>query len=186
MTRPTIPVRPKTDGALHRALRAATRNDHQLLDRMILRLDLGRRADYGLFLQVHHTAMQDLSRDWREEDLEDFSGMTRCLQNDLQVLGMSTAALVAPSRGGMTKDNRLGMAYVIRGSRLGAPFLRGRVLPTFSASYFDFVPAIGWTRFLEALRGISEDPGSAAAPEVIDGARITFQLFAGLLTQALA
>jgi len=172
-------------GTFHRALRAETRGDHMMIDQMILRLDLARREDYGLFLNIHHSALLDLKSEWRPEDWEDFQAMSRNLQNDLHVLGMTAATHRPTARPALTVGNRLGVAYVIRGSRLGASVLRQRVPSRFAASYLDFTPTLSWAHFLQQLERPSKQAESEESLEVIRGARITFELFSHLLTQAL-
>lgn len=173
-------------GTFHRALRAETRADHMMIDQMILRLDLAQREDYGLFLNIHHSALQDLKSEWRCEDSDDFRAMSRNLQNDLQVLGITATPHRPTLRPALTLGNRLGVAYVIRGSRLGANVLRKRVPPRFVTSYLDFTPTLSWAHFLQQLERPPEDAESEVSLEVIRGAQITFELFSHLLTQALA
>ena len=173
-------------GALHQSLRAATRSDHMNLDHMMLRLDLGRADDYGLFLNMHYAALQDLKADWREEDRDDFSLMMRCLQNDLHVLGLTAPSLFAATRTPLTAPGRLGAAYVVRGSRLGAAFLRKRVPGNLIASYLEVRPALTWPNFLLQLDSASSASGWNANDEVIRGAQATFGVFSARLVEALA
>ena len=173
-------------GELHRSLRVATSSDHAMVDRLMLRFDLSRREDYGLFLHIHYWTLKSLDTHWRDEDHADFAGMIDCLQNDLRALG-----LVSSERSGLVSTalldcNHLGVAYVIRGSRLGAAFLRRRVPSHFPTAHLDFVPALSWGQFLKQLEPATNDPKRATPEETIRGARITFEIFAALLTQALA
>lgn len=170
-------------GTLHRALRAATRSDHMEVDRMIGQLDLTRREDYGRLLSIHHAALQDLKSEWRPEDREDFRAMSRRLQNDLRVLGFPTANSQSLSRAPLVPGSQLGIAYVIRGSRLGAAVLRPRVPLDFAASYLDFVPALSWIEFLGQLQDASRIEEAQTRIAAIRGAKITFELFSRLLTQ---
>lgn len=172
-------------GVWHRAIRAATRSDHILVDRLIARLDWGSRKDYACFLAIHHTVLQDLKADWRREDLSDFSAMSQRLQNDLSMLGFPTANVQLKRRAPLAAGDRLGIAYVIRGSRLGSTVLRPRISPQSSASYFDFVPALSWIQFLAQLQSASNADGPAECGEVIRGAKNVFERYSRLLTQAL-
>ena len=156
-----------------------------MVDRLMLRLDLSKREDYGLFLNIHHSALQELKVDWRAEDRDDFSSMTRTLQNDLHVLGIQTMLFQPLARRDLTSNDRLGVAYVVRGSRLGSSFLRRRVPAGFSASYLDFEPATTWAEFLRQLDTFAVKPGSDAGSEVIRGARGTFELFGSVIRQML-
>ena len=171
--------------ALHRTLRAETRGDHSSIDQMISRLDLSRPDDYGLFLNLHFCALQELRAEWRHEDIEDFRVMTRCLQNDLRVLGKAVALPRPTTRSALTAHNRLGVAYVIRGSRLGASVLRCQVPSRLAASYLDFRPTLSWAQFVQQLDRSCDAVDSTATDEVIHGARLTFQVFSQLLVHAL-
>jgi len=171
---------------MQRTLRAETRGDHAILDEMISRLDLSRPSDYGRFLNLHYSALQALETEWRANDVEDFRVMTRCLQNDLRILGLAMPLDRPPARSASTVSNRLGIAYVIRGSRLGAGVLRRRVPLRWAASYLDFVPTLSWPRFIQDLERAAQDSGAFSTDEVVDGARMTFRVFADLLTEALA
>jgi heme oxygenase len=180
-----VPIMPRDPfGTLHRSLRAATRIDHLGVDRLIGQLDLTRREGYGRLLSIHHAVLQDLKSDWRPEDQDDFRAMTRRLQNDLRVLGFPTANPQSMSRSPLAEGNKLGIAYVIRGSRLGASVLRPRIPPQFSASYLDFEPTLSWVQFLAQLQSVSKSAEAEASGEAIQGAKITFDLFSRLLTQA--
>jgi len=178
-----VPISRDPPGALHRTLRAATRSDHMDVDRLIDQLDLTRREDYGRLLSIHHAVLQDLKSEWRTEDREDFRAMSRRLQNDLRALGFPTANPRSLSRAPLAPGSQLGIAYVIRGSRLGASVLRPRVPLQFSASYLDFVPALSWIQFLGQLQGVSKAELAETSNTAIRGAKITFELFSRLLTQ---
>jgi heme oxygenase len=181
-----IPISRDPLSALHRSLRVATQSDHMDVDRLIGRLDLTRRDDYGRLLSIHHAVLQDLKSEWRPEDRDDFRAMSRRLQNDLRVLGFPTANPQSMSRAPLDDGNQLGIAYVIRGSRLGASVLRPRIPSQFSASYFDFVPALSWIQFLAQLQSVSKSAEAEVGNAAIQGAKITFNLFSRLLIQAPA
>jgi heme oxygenase len=169
---------------LHRSLRAATRSDHLAVDRLIGQLDLARREGYGRLLSIHHAVLQVLKSEWRPEDLDDFRAMSRRLQNDLRVLGFPTANPQSMLCTPLAEGNNLGIAYVIRGSRLGSSVLRPRIPSQFSASYFDFEPTLSWVQFLAQLQSVSKSVEAEARDAAIQGAKITFGLFSRLLTQA--
>jgi heme oxygenase len=179
-----LPMSRDSPGALHRSLRAATRSDHMGVDRLIGQLDLTRREDYGRLLSVHHAVLQEFKSEWRPEDHDDFRAMSRRLQNDLRWLGFPTANPQSLFRTSLAEGNPLGMAYVIRGSRLGASVLRPRIPSQFSASYFDFEPALSWVQFLAQLQSVSQSaPETQAGAAAIQGAKTTFELFSRLLTR---
>jgi heme oxygenase len=167
---------------LHGSLRAATRSNHMVVDGLVAQLDLTQREGYGRLLSIHHAVLQDLKSEWRAEDRDDFREMGRRLQNDLRVLGFPTAASQPMPRTPFAAGDQLGVAYVIRGSRLGSIVLRPRIPTRFSATYFDFAPALSWTQFLVQLQSVPEGQPSDAA---IRGAKFTFDMFSHLLTRAL-
>ena len=106
-----------------------------IIDRSMHQLDLKRREDYGLLLNVHYMALQILEPDWRESDQGDFSELLQSLGNDLQTLGLTPTKLFLHGRGTQNLGERLGIAYIVRGSRLNAKFLRARVASEFPVSY---------------------------------------------------
>jgi heme oxygenase (biliverdin-IX-beta and delta-forming) len=177
-----IPTRPgprkvnHVIGAVHRALRFATRNDHASIDRMLLAFDLGKSDDYQAFLTIHFDALLSLREKWRTEDLPDFEQMLRSVELDLRSLGaMVTVPSITPAAT-VDSSHALGIAYVIRGSRMGAAVLRRDVAPGLSASYLAFVPTVSWMDFLIQLEGLAED--RSCIEEAIRAARGTFAIFA--------
>jgi heme oxygenase len=163
-------------GKVHRALRDSTRDDHALIDRLLLRFDLNRPEDYRVFLAIHFGALSTLRTQWRPQDSEDFEQMLRCLRTDLGTLGtpMSETPIQACVPAGLCTG--MGLAYVIRGSRLGAAFLRRGVARMLSTSYLDFVPVLSWAEFLGQLESIAEVPDGTV--EAIRTARAAFNVFA--------
>jgi heme oxygenase len=173
-------------GRMHRSLRAATRGDQMMIDRLMLRLNLTRREDYGLFLNVHYSALRELAANWRDEDRDDFSDMAQCLQEDLHSLGFSATVRQPTAQVPLNPGARFGVAYVIRGSRSDAMGLRHRVSPLFKASYLDFSPRLTWARFLEQLeRHISQIEERDEIPQVISGAKSALASFSSILTLVL-
>jgi heme oxygenase len=170
-------------GIMHRTLRAATRNDHALLDRLMLQFNLSRRDHYRLFLGFHFAALRSHKQYWRPEDYQDFQAMLGCLQSDLgSIEGPATELSTSVS---LTSNNSaaLGIAYVIRGSRLGAEVLRRSVPDDFPSSYLHFSPVLTWAKFLLQLEVGAEIPGGT--DEAILGARCAFDSFATEFTLGL-
>jgi heme oxygenase len=168
-------------GLLHGKLRAATRGHHVRVDLAISQLDFADRTLYGAFLSLHLGALQALEPDWRAEDWVDFQNLARCLRHDLLTLGI---AIPAPEPLGVPVSSplsRLGSAYVIRGSRLGAQVIRKRVAPNFAASYFEWPLRVSWPEFLRQLGAVSLSDQPDMQLEVIRGATQTFELFLRLL-----
>ena len=179
-------VTTEAPGPLHRTLRAATRSDHVLLDRLILRFDLTRRDHYGLFLHLHYSALRNLEADWLAEDQFDFAAMLRCVQSDLHTLRITTPPLSPSGRAPLHPNNRLGVAYVLRGSRLVAPLLRRRVPRQYPTAYLDFMPALSWAQFLVQLETPSDPARAGHDHEIIRGARITFEIFISVFNRLLS
>jgi heme oxygenase len=179
------PVNTDSPGVLHRALRAATRSDHVLLDRLILRYDLTRREHYGLFLHLHYSALRNLEGDWLAEDQPDFAAMLRCVQSDLHALRIGTPPRSPSGRAPLHSNNGLGVAYVLRGSRLGAPFLRRRVPRPYPTAYLDFMPEVSWSQFLVQLESSSDPSRARRDHDIVCGARITFEIFISIFDRAL-
>jgi heme oxygenase len=174
---PASTSRSKAIGIVHRMLRTATRNDHALIDGMLLPLDLAKSQEYGLFLSIHAESLQALAGVWRDEDSRDFQAMLGLLRSDLATLGSPTIlrsinACIPSSLGA-----GLGVAYVIRGSRLGAAFLRRSVPASMPTSYLDFVPTVPWGDFLDQLELLAGDPPGTQAAML--AARSTFAVFLG-------
>ena len=132
-------------GRLHRSLRAATRGDQMMLDRMILRLNLARREDYGLFLYSHYLTLLDLRPAWLDEDKRDFFSMVDCLQDDLTSIGCVPLAPHSAAPRLLTAGAQLGIAYIIRGSRHEAMSIRHRVPLQYGATYLDLSPTVSWS-----------------------------------------
>jgi heme oxygenase len=165
-------------GPLHRWLRSATRSDLMAIDRITSQLDLARREDYGLFLNVHYWTLNALSPYWRERDRIDFLALAACLQGDLHSLGFAASNPDAVLHSSMTADHSLGISFVIRGARFGSNTLRDRVSPRFSARYLDFSPGLSWPCFLRQLEQHvfkrSEQDGFS---QVISGAKQALAAF---------
>jgi heme oxygenase len=101
--------------------------------------------------------------------------MLRCLQIDLEVLGCTTAAPPIAPREMASPAMGLGIAYVVRGSRLGAAVSRRGIFGDLPTLYLDFVPALSWTEFLIQLETIAGDPN--ATDVAIRAARRAFSIF---------
>jgi heme oxygenase (biliverdin-IX-beta and delta-forming) len=172
-------IRPETGrqsaATVHRTLRGGTRDDHALIDAILLPLDLAKVRDYELFLSIHAESLLALAGVWRGEDSQDFQAMLGLLRSDLTTLGSSASvrwihACIPASLGA-----GLGVAYVIRGSRLGAAVLRRGVPASMPTSYLDFVPSLPWRDFLPQLEVLAGDPADTQAAML--AARSTFAVF---------
>jgi heme oxygenase len=171
---PAAPKAKTPIGTVHQALRAATRNDHALIDRMLLPFDLSKAEDYRMFLNIHFAALITVQADWRLQDSEDFERMLRCVRADLKALGCKVPP-TSRTRPSASPATGLGIAYVIRGSRLGAAVLRRGVVGELPTAYLDFVPALSWAQFLTELESLTDDP--RGTHEAVCAARGIFNTF---------
>ena len=178
------PKKRESHHALQRALRAATRSQQMIIDRVVLRFDLARREDYGLYLNVHHAALESTKDWWRREDVGDFVAMTRRLQSDLGDLGIAISSLTPGVGRSIPDPARLGLTYVVRGSRLSAGEVRRRVSAQFATSYLDFSPKVTWGQFLSQLDAVGENRENH--DRIIQGAREALAVFIDLLMHAVA
>ena len=179
-------VRTRLPGPLHRELRAATRSDHVALDSLIQKLNLTTIEDYGIFLSVHHAVLQTLEADWRVEDRHDFTALMNCARADLKRLKIPMGVFHQTSRKPLAAAQGLGIAYVLRVSRLGSHRLRLRVPSSRPSSYLDYVGALAWPLFLEQLDPVADTARRISGAEAVRGARATFDLYSNLFAQAAA
>lgn len=169
----------------HAALRDATRQAHDRLDRRFSALNLSALDDYADFLRAHAAALLpvecSLERHGAPTLLPDWHDIKRgeALQSDLATLGLcSPVQEEAPDF-----DNRpelLGGLYVLEGSRLGGKILHkaaGEGFPTrFLASR---APAGHWRAFVGMLdEMLKSDTDRAAAQASAVRTFVCFELAA--------
>jgi heme oxygenase len=156
-------------GAAHQALREATRGDHEALDGLFGRFDLGEPAQYRAFLTAHAMALPpvetaldaagfgDALADWGDRHRGD------AIAADLAALG---AAAPAPLPAPPLADRAAcwGAAYVLEGSRLGGVFLARQVAEGLPRSYLGTAQPPGrWRAFLTALDAALVNPQDKAS-----------------------
>ncbi|MDP1617453.1 biliverdin-producing heme oxygenase [Phenylobacterium sp.] len=169
---------------LRTTLRAATRQDHDRVDRLGGAFDLASPEGYGAFLLGHAAVLppleaaldaappQDLPPSWPERR------RAGALLADLAELGFEAPApalIPAPTNAA----ERVGALYVLEGSRLGGALLRRRLAEAQPAAPIAYL-AHGqgeplWRTFLEWLDSRDLDPAETAA--AVDGARGVFAAF---------
>jgi heme oxygenase len=173
-----ITMPPRTVGSLRARLRQATLESHERIDLAVSKLHLQHRADYGAFLNLHYSMLRFLQPSWRSEDEADFRSLTACLNADLQAIGVTGSLLpLPPPLPRMTPAGSIGLAYVIRGSRLGSKFLRHRIPADFASSFLDCPVTLAWPAFLRQLEEFSLAVEPQVQVEAIEGARKTFEFF---------
>jgi hypothetical protein len=180
-----VAARSNPVAVLHRSVRATTRGEQMLIEQIMGELDFGRREDYGSFLDVHYTALQILEPEWRAEDRDDFGAMLECVHDDLRKLHMPTTRLFLIAPGMLNIGGRLGVGYIIRGSRLSAKFLCARVASGFAVSYLKCVPENNWDHFLrDVAQTLGDTASDVRVDDVVQGAQIAMQRIATLFERA--
>lgn len=158
---------------MHARLKLATQLDHERVDRSLSTFDLTHADEYAVFLSLNAAVLGRLRPHWRNVDEGDFDSLVAALALDLATLGVDQPISVDPTPGLI---DGLGLAYVVRGSRLGSKILRKRVgfgLPT---AYLDLKPATPWQALLQQIEErVVADPDSE--PMIIAGARTTFAVY---------
>ncbi|MGK2873536.1 MAG: biliverdin-producing heme oxygenase [Alphaproteobacteria bacterium] len=170
--RPSVP-----SANLLTRLRLATQNDHHNLDETISKINLSDLQGYVTFLCIHHHALENLMPHSRPEDQADFESMARCARNDLAILGEAPTSLPAARIVRQPNLHGLGVAYVVRGSRLGARFIRAKIPDGFPASYLSFAPALSWSDFLKQLQAFSDRNCPLSDESVLKSATAAFAVF---------
>jgi heme oxygenase (biliverdin-IX-beta and delta-forming) len=170
-------------GLLLARLRQATLESHERVDLAVSKLQLQDTADYGAFLNLHCSVLQLLQPNWRIEDDVDFRNFAACLDADLSAIGIARSNLPLAPLPLPAPLGKIGLAYVIRGSRLGSKFLRQRVPASSATSYFDCPVTLAWAAFLRQIDEVSPAVAPAAETEVIEGAQRTFELFLQLIAR---
>jgi len=158
-------------------LREATRDEHRRIDQTISRLQLADRTSYRTFLAIHYMALRALSGCWRAADEADLSALSLCLLDDL-VDHPADIWVGSARRAEANSLQRWGVAYVIRGSRLGGAILRQRVPTGYPTSFLDFAPALTWPVFLKQLEHETRSTDSRARSQIVEGAQQAFGAFA--------
>lgn len=163
--------------ALRRAVREATRHKHRQLDQAMSALNLNDRVGYGIFLNIHYVALSALASRWRAQDQPDFSALLCCLIEDLQALGFPASYPLTVNRTRAEFSRQWGIAYVIRGSRLGAQVLRQRLLAgSPPKAYLNHELKLPWSSFLRQFDEVGRRlPGERN--HIIRGAKFAFATF---------
>ena len=176
----TLPYAHRAPAALHLALRAATSDLHDAVERRFAGYDLADRQRYGVFLTMQAAALLPLEAALERAGiarlLPDWPRRRRAaaLRSDLAALGLDAPRADPPMLGG--GGEAIGAAYVLEGSRLGAAVLLRRVGAGLPDGFLRHGARSGlWPSFLARLAAEPE----AAAPAVIGGARCAFARFLG-------
>jgi heme oxygenase len=160
-------------------LRASTRAQHRQVDALLAKLDLAQANDYVRFLDIHAEALSQLGGRTPLSDRGDTAALLACLQADLQFYGKvrSLSSAVLPEE---SFARQLGIAYVIRGSRLGAKALLRQVGESAPSAYLGYAPQTTWGNFLKVLDSFSLFQPPEAAAECIEGAKAALLVFIDL------
>ena len=140
------------------ALKEATSEIHERLDRLLSKLDLGRTEEYLQFLLIQARVVPALEaaldlggiarlvEDWSDHRRTNF------LKEDLAALGavMPKPLAIPPFSG---EAELLGASYVLEGSRLGAKVLVRSVAPGMPGRFLDSPTGTPWPALVAALDG---------------------------------
>ena len=161
---------------LHHQLRVGTRQDHAQIDQLLSTLDLQSPTDYRRFLHIHFEALTQLAGHTPPGDGADMAALLSCLHSDLGHYepGRTFAPASAPQG---SPGRQLGVAYVIRGSRLGAQVLIRRLAAAAPRAYLACRPTSAWPDFLLRLEAFSGTQPPAGAQAVLEGAQWAFSVF---------
>jgi heme oxygenase (biliverdin-IX-beta and delta-forming) len=161
---------------LRNRLRESTREEHLRIDGLLSSLNLATRQDYVRFLRIHAEALRQLGSRTPPQDRADTAALASCLESDLKFyvarpLPQPMAECEEPLA------RQLGIAYVIRGSRLGAQVLIQRVAAGAPCAYLRYRAATSWTAFLATLDSFSLTQSPDSEGDVIEGAKAAFGVF---------
>ncbi|CAN5162387.1 hypothetical protein BH10PSE2_BH10PSE2_14850 [soil metagenome] len=92
---------------------------------------------------------------------------------DLNLLGV--AGFVA--RSDVDELDGFGVAYVLRGSRMGARVLRNRIGADLPTRYMDFTPVLSWRAFLAELEIHAADGDEIHRHRIVTSALQAFAAF---------
>lgn len=141
---------------VRQALRSATTDWHDRVDRAFSQFDLTDRASYGRFLLAQagaHIAVEAaLEAGGVAAVLDDWPDRRRAhlLRADLAALGLAPAD-VAPIPPFDGTAALLGAVYVLEGSRLGGALLKRSVPTDLPASFLGAGDSRAWRRLLDVL-----------------------------------
>ncbi len=147
-------------------VRQATRRDHAEVDAAYAGFDLSHRDGYRAFLEAHRQAFWRLGASWAPEDRTDFEALAAALDADLEDLA-ATPERPPP----LPSLDVRAVAYVIRGSRLGAAVLKRRIGPGLPARYMHQRLSLPWGEFTRRLAEAEIDEA------VVRDARSAFAAF---------
>lgn len=169
------------------ALRAATREAHQVLDRLATALDLTAPHEYAIFLLANATPLfaleTALERGGVDTLLTDWPQRSRrnALARDLARFDLVVSEPPSPTL--TSQSEQLGVLYVLEGSRLGAQLLSRRVAQSAdeavlaARAFLQAGDSAQWRSFvdvLETAEPIDADAMIAAALRAFDLYRIGF------------
>lgn len=180
--------------SLMRAMRAATHDIHQELERRLkISLSDAGKADYLLYIRALWGWLAPIeasvwSGDWPPSlKVVQRSGKSAWLEEDLRHAGLDASGLAgiplyrtAPAF--MSMGERIGWAYVIEGAQLGGQVLRKRLAPAIDPwaprwlAGYGSETAANWKLFASYVDSIDEPQASQAA------IRAAVEAFASLAT----
>lgn len=167
------PSRNAAHNSFHQRIRRETRTAHDIVDDAMSVFDLQDAKAYGRFLGHHAQALAALRSQVRAEDRSDVQEMANRIEEDLRGLGVGDVVTASPSE----RLDGFGVAYVLRGSRMGARILRARIGPGLPTRYMDFTPALTWRDFLAELETHAAGVHEPGRRHIIVSAQWAFEAF---------
>ena len=164
--------------SLRATLRTSTAAAHREIDDDLSRLDLANAADYRRFLRIQLAALVNLSTAWGPRGREDLDALTGCLRTDLSDWGSPPVLVCDADARPRTPFTEAGIAYVVRGSRLGASVLVDRVAPHLPIRYLTHRPVVSWPTFLAQLVVLDAAADRDAIDDCVAAADAAFAVFA--------
>lgn len=165
--------------AIHTLLRAGTRANHEAVDAAFGRFDLAARASYADFLVAHARAL--LAAEGvlaMDPTLPAWRPRAPALLRDLAALGRTAPPPLAPPAFA-DRAERLGLLYVVEGSRLGGDLLARTVGGGLPAAYLGERHGPGeWRMLLAALDAEAEGREASWLAALLAGAAAGFDLYA--------
>jgi heme oxygenase len=162
----------------HGILKDHTAAAHAVVDAAFSHFDLRERESYVSFLLAHARVLPVIEGALIDERcLPLWQPRASLLMRDLDTFGCRPPgslffAEIKPLA------EKIGLLYVLEGSRLGGRVLLGRVGTGFSSDFLSATHKPGeWRRFLQTLNELAEVENEAWLKGVLAGARHGFQLY---------
>jgi heme oxygenase len=162
----------------HIILKDHTAAAHAAVDYAFSHFDLGKRESYVNFLLTHARVLPVIESALNDDPcLPPWQPRAALLMRDLDSFGRRPLRPLFFAET-MPSAEKLGLLYIVEGSRLGGRVLLGRVGTGFSADFLSATHQPGeWRRFLQTLNERAEVENEVWLEGVLAGACHGFQLY---------